>query len=152
LRVSWDELNRIMSRAVDRGLSRRKNELIPSIGMDEKSFLSGHSYVTVMTDNEGKRVIDVAENRDEIAVDPLGQGLSEEQRKNVQSVCMDFWKAYISGARRHVPQAAIVYDRFHVTKHLNEAVDKVRKKEYRELRQKKDTSLSGTKYLWLKNT
>jgi len=42
-------------------------------------------------------------------------------------------------------------DRFHVTKHLNDAVDKVRKKEHRELQQKKNTSLSGTKYLWLKN-
>jgi len=151
LRVSWDELNRIMSRAVDRGLSRRKNEFILSIGMDEKSFLSGHRYVTVMTDIQGKRVIDVAENRDKDAVDTLWQELSDEQRKNVQSVCMDFWKAYISGALRHVPQADIVYDRFHVTKHLNEAVDKVRKKEHREMRQKKDTSLSGTKYLWLKN-
>ena len=151
LRVSWDELNRIMSRAVDRGLSRRKNEFILSIGMDEMSFLSGHRYVTVMTDIQGKRVIDVAENRDKDAVDTLWQELSDEQRKNVQSVCMDFWKAYISGALRHVPQADIVYDRFHVTKHLNEAVDKVRKKEHREMRQKKDTSLSGTKYLWLKN-
>ena len=151
LRVSWDELNRIMSRAVDRGLSRRKNEFILSIGMDEKSFLSGHRYVTVMTDIQGKRVIDVAENRDKDAVDTLWQELSDEQRKNVQSVCMDFWKAYISGALRHVPQADIVYDRFHVTKHLNEAVDKVRKNEHREMRQKKDTSLSGTKYLWLKN-
>ena len=151
LRVSWDELNRIMLRAVDRGLSRRKNEIISSIGIDEKSFLSGHSYVTVMTDNKRKRVIDVAENRDEEAVDTLWQTLSDEQRKNVQSVCMDFWKTYISGARRHVPQADIVYDRFHVTKHLNEAVDKVRKKEHRELCQRKDNSLSKTKYLWLKN-
>ena len=151
LRVSWDELNRIMLRAVDRGLSRRKNEIISSIGIDEKNFLSGHSYVTVMTDNKRKRVIDVAENRDEEAVDTLWQTLSDEQRKNVQSVCMDFWKAYSSGARRHVPQADIVYDRFHVTKHLNEAVDKVRKKEHRELCQRKNNSLSKTKYLWLKN-
>ena len=151
LRVSWDELNRIISRAVIRGLSRRKEELINSMGIDEKSFLSGHSYVTVMTDIEGKRVIDVAKDRDEIAVDTLWQGLSEEQRKNVKSVCMDFWKAYISGVCRHAPQADIVYDRFHVTKHLNEAVDKVRKKEHRELQKKKNTSLSGTKYLWLKN-
>jgi len=135
LRISWDELNRIMSHAVIRGLSRRKEELINSIGIDEKSFLSGHSYVAVMTDIEGKRVIDVAKDRDEIAVDTLWQGLSEEQRKNVKSVCMDFWKVYISGVSRHAPQAdiVIVYDRFHVTKHLNEAVDKVRKKEHREL-------------------
>ena len=151
LRVSWDELNRIMTRAVKRGLSRRQNEVIPSIGMDEKSFLAGHSYVTVMTDNTGKRVIDVAENRDGDAVDTLWKGLSEEQRDNVQSVCVDFWKAYIFGARRYAPQADIVYDRFHVTKHLNEAVDKVRKKEHRELCRHKDTRLSKTKYLWLKN-
>lgn len=151
LRISWDELNRIMLRAVDRGLSRRQKEIIPSIGIDEKNFMSGHSYVTVMTDNKRKRVIDVAENRDEEAMDTLWQGLSDEQRKNVQSVCMDFWKAYISGARCHVPQADIVYDRFHVTKHLNDAVDKVRKKEHRELCRKKNTSLSKTKYLWLKN-
>ena len=151
LRISWDEINRIMLRAVDRGLSRRQDEVISSIGMDEKNFLAGHSYVTVMTDNQGKRVIDVAENRDENAVDTLWLGLSDKQRENVQSVCMDFWKAYISGARRHVPQADIVFDRFHVTKHLNEAVDKVRKKEHRELCRQKNTSLSNTKYLWLKN-
>jgi transposase len=151
LRISWDELNRIMLRAVDRGLSRRKREIIPSIGIDEKSFLSGHSYVTIMTDHKRKRVIDVGENRDEDAVNTLWQGLSDEQRENVQSVCMDFWKAYISGARRYVPQADIVYDRFHVSKHLNEAVDKVRRKEHRELCRQKDTRLSKTKYLWLKN-
>lgn len=98
LKVSWfvrtpleDELNGIMTRAVDRGLSRRKNDIIHSIGMDEKSFLSGHRYVTIMTDNLGKRVIDVAENRDTDAVNTLWEGLSDEQRDNVQSVCMDFW-------------------------------------------------------------
>jgi transposase len=151
LRVSWDEINRIMTRAVERGLSRRENENILSIGIDEKSFLAGHSYVTVMTDNEGKRVMDVVEGRDEDAVDSLWQCLTEEQRKSIKSVGMDFWKAYISGTRRHAPQADIVYDRFHVTKHLNEAVDKVRKKEHRELCRKKNTSLAKTKYLWLKN-
>ena len=64
---------------------------------------------------------------------------------------MDFWKTYILGTRCHAPQADIVFDRFHVTKHLNEAVDKIRKKEHRELCRQKNTSLSNTKYLWLKN-
>jgi len=53
--------------------------------------------------------------------------------------------------RFHAPQSDIVYDYFHVTKYLNEAVDKVRKKEHRELRRKKDKSWSRTKYMWLKN-
>jgi len=104
-----------------------------------------------MTDIKGKRIIDVAEDRDRTAVDTLWQKLTKNQRNHVQAVCMDFWKAYISGVARHVPQDDIVHDRFHVTKYLNEAVDKVRKREHRDLQKKKDKRLSGTKYLWLKN-
>ncbi len=58
LRISRDEMNHIMNRAVKRGLSKRKSEPIKYIGMDEKSFLSGQSYISVMTDIEGKRVLD----------------------------------------------------------------------------------------------
>lgn len=50
LRISWDEKNQIMERAIDRGISRRKGDPIFHIGMDEKNFLSGHSYGTIMTD------------------------------------------------------------------------------------------------------
>jgi len=151
LRVSWDEINQIMERGVSRGLSRRKEETIHSIGMDEKNFLSGHSYVTVMTDIEGKRVIDVAIDRDETAVNRLWEGLTVNQRGQVKAVCTDFWRAYITGVSRYVPQADTVYDKFHVTKHLNVAVDKVRKREHRHLIKEKNRNLSGTKYLWLKN-
>ncbi len=60
LRISWSEMNTIMKRAVRQGLARRKNETIKHIGMDEKSFLKGHRYISVMVDIDERRVLDVA--------------------------------------------------------------------------------------------
>lgn len=151
LKISWDEMNHIMAKGVARGLSRRKADPIPYIGMDEKSFLSGHRYVSVMTDINGKRVLEVAENRDATSVNTLWQSLSSQQRGQVAAVCMDFWQAYRTGVTRYAGQADIVHDRFHVTKYLNEAVDKVRKCEHKVLQKQQDQRLVGTKYLWLKN-
>jgi transposase len=150
LRLSWDEMNHIMEKAVKRGLSRREDEPIKYIGIDEKSFLKGHNYVSVMTDTEGKRVIDVAENRDTKAVNTLWESLTVTQKSGIKAVSMDFWKAYITGAKTHVPEAVIVHDRFHIMKYMNKAVDKVRRKENKYLKKQEDTTLVGTKYLWLK--
>ena len=150
LRLSWDEMDHIMEKAVKRGLSRRKDESIKYIGMDEKSFLKGQNYVTVMTDIEGKRVLDITQNRDTESVDKLWKVLTREQKEGIEAVSMDFWKAFITGAEKHVPQAAIVHDKFHIMKYLNEAVDKVRKKENKLLLAQQDETLVGTKYLWLK--
>lgn len=150
LRLSWDEMNHIMEKAVKRGLSRRADEPIKYIGIDEKSFLKGHNYVSVMTDTEGKRVIDIAENRDTEAVKTLWESLTVKQKSGIEAVSMDFWKAYITGAKTYVPEAAIVHDRFHIMKYMNKAVDKVRRKENKYLKKQEDTTLVGTKYLWLK--
>lgn len=150
LHLSWDEVNHIMEKAVKRGMSRRKDEPIKYIGMDEKSFLKGHNYITVMTDTEGKRILDVVQNRDTEAVDKLWGTLTEEQRGSVDAVSMDFWKAFINGAEKYVPEAAIVHDKFHIMKYMNEAVDKVRKAEHKALLEQNKKDLKGTKYLWLK--
>ena len=150
LHLSWDELNHIMEKAVNRGLSRRKAEAVKSVGMDEKSFLKGQNYVTVMTDKEGKRVLDIAPGRKKASVDALWGTLTEKQKASVESVSMDFWRAFITGAEEHVPGAAIVHDRFHIMKYMNEAVDKVRRQENRYLLRQQDRTLAGTKYLWLK--
>jgi transposase len=151
LRLSWDEMNNIMAKAVRRGLERRTDDPIKYIGMDEKSFLKGQNYVTVMTDTEGKRILDIAQGRTGESVDTLWEGLTVNQKSGIEAVSMDFWKAFITGAEKHVPKAAIVHDRFHIEKYLNEAVDKVRRAEHKELRIQKDETLTGTKYLWLKS-
>lgn len=150
LRISWDELNHIMNKSVKRGLEKRNNEPVKYIGMDEKSFLKGHKYVTVMSDIENKRIIDVAEGRKTETVDILWNNLSNSQKDGIKAVSIDFWKAFISGAKKHVPNADIVHDKFHIMKYLNEAVDKVRKEENKRLNIQGDRTLVSTKYLWLK--
>jgi len=152
LRISWDEMDGIMRRGVERGLSRRDSTAIPNVGMDEKSFLKGHRYVSILVDHSRKCVLEVAEGRDEMAVNSLWTSLTSDQRQSVKAVSMDFWQAYRSGALRHVPQAKIVHDKFHISKYLNESVDKVRRQEHGRLNKQKDTSLSGTRYLWLKRS
>ncbi|MBA7554938.1 transposase [subsurface metagenome] len=139
-----------MEKAVKRGLSRRTADPIKYIGMDEKSFLKGHNYITVMTDPEGKRVLDIAQNRKTESVDMLWDSLTDKQKNGVEAVSMDFWRAFITGAEKHVPGAAIVHDKFHIMKYMNEAVDMVRRKENKYLMSQQNDTLIGTKYLWLK--
>jgi transposase len=67
----------------------------------------------------------------------------------VEAVAMDMSAGFAAATVEAAPRAAIVYDKFHVSKHLNEAVDKVRREEHRRLLEKGDESLTSTKYLWL---
>ena len=76
-------------------------------------------------------------------------GLPEPQRQKVEGVTMDMSEEFETAAKQAAPEAAIVNDKFHVSKHLNEAVDNVRKQEHQKLLERKDESLKVTKYLWL---
>ncbi len=120
LRLDWDTVQGIMKRAVERGLELRETEQITQVGIDEKSFLRGHNYLSVMTDISGSRVLAVVEGRTEEATDSPWKTLSEEQRTKVQAVSMDMCPAFIHRSAKNAPAASIVFDRFHVSKHLNE--------------------------------
>lgn len=151
LKISWDELNHIMFKAVGRGMERRKAEPIRHVGIDEKNFRRGQNYVTVMSDLDHGRVIDVAENNDLAAINSLWQAMPQEQRDGVVAVSMDMWEAFINSTREHVKQADIVHDKFHIISKLCDAVDEVRKGEHAKLLEGDVKTLTGTKYLWLKN-
>ena len=153
LGLSWDEVHGILARAVTRGLARRQPEVVPYLGVDEKAYARGHRYVTIVTDLERKRVLHVAADRKKSSLDGFLTALTPKQRRGIEGVAMDMWEPYEQSVREHVPGAGqkIVYDKFHIAKHLNEAVDKVRKRENKELRAEGDDRLVGTKYDWLRN-
>ena len=151
LKLNWTSLQRIMDRAVERGLFHRKLDDIKHVGMDEKSFGRGHDYVSVLTDINGSRVLEVTPGHDENSADELWKTLSEEQKGGVEAVAMDMWQAFENSAASNVPEAEIVHDRFHISKHLNEAVDKVRRQEHKALTKDGDLTLKGTRQLWLYN-
>jgi transposase len=149
--LSWDEVDHILRRAVERGLSRRQLEGLIHLGIDEKSFMAGHSYISLLTDLPGGRVLEVVQERTEAAAEALWETLSEEQRKQVEAVAVDMWEPFMNSIREQVPDADLVHDKFHVVKHLNEAVDKVRRREHKELMAAGDETLKGTRQLWLFN-
>ena len=147
--LDWESVMSIMARAVKRGLERRSTEHVTHIGLDEKSFRRGQDYVSVMTDLTNRRVLEVAEGRTTEDAVALLETLPKEQRKAIVAAAMDMGANFAAATRKACPQAAIVHDRFHVSKHLNDAVDKVRRDEHRRLLETGDTSLTGTKFLWL---
>lgn len=151
LRLGWGSTHTIMQRAVERGLLVRELDGIRYVGIDEKSFGRGQDYVSVMTDPESSRVIDVVPERTEEAANTLWKSLSESQRAQIEAVSIDMWQAYENSVRTHAPNADIVYDKFHISKYLNEAVDKVRRGENKQLRSEGDDRLAGTRQLWLFN-
>ena len=152
LGLNWHQVDAIKARAVQRGLSRRQAVTIPYLGIDEKQFRSGHRYISSLVDLQHGRVLDVVDNRTEEACKSLiEQSLSEAQQQQVTAVALDMWKAYRNAVEKKLPQADIVHDRFHISQHLNEAVDKVRRQENKELKEVGDRRLVGTKFNWLVN-
>jgi transposase len=151
LGLDWDSVHRIMERAVERGLERRELESLQYLGMDEKSFRRGHNYISLLIDLTGSRVLEVVEGRTEESADGLWKTLSDEQRQRIAAVAVDMWPAFTNSIETGAEQADIVHDRFHISKHLNEAVDQVRRQEHKTLKNTGDQRLKGSKQLWLFN-
>ena len=153
LGLSWDEIHGIMERAVERGLARRQAEKIPYLGVDEKAFRKGHKYLTLVNDLSRNRVLYVTEDREQRSLDGFWPTLTEEHRESVAAVAMYMWDPYVDSVGEHVREAdpKIVFDKFHIAKHLGEAVDRVRRREHKALKAEGDDRLTGTKYDWLRN-
>ena len=152
LGIDWDACQRIMDRAVARGFERRKVESVSLVGLDEKSFLRGQSYGSILTDLLGHRVLEVVPGRDEASGRKLWQSLPEAQRGEVEAAAMDMSASYVAATKAEAPDCTIVPDKFHVSQMFNEAVDKTRRSEPRQLQEAGDDTLKGTRYLWLKGT
>lgn len=153
MKLSWDEASGIQHRAVKRGLARRESRETPFLGVDETSFRKGHQYVTVVTDLLTGAVLDASDDRKRASLEGFFQKLSTEQLGAIQAVAMDMHKPYVSATKAYVPgaEAKICFDRFHVAKHLGDAVNRVRREEHRDLLARGDRSLTSTRFLWLGN-
>lgn len=151
LGTTWDECWAIMERSVARGQVRKEHRVPALIGVDEKSIAKGHSYMTLVYSIEGASVEYIAEDRKQRSLDAYFDAFTPKERAGVRAVVMDMWEPYITSVTEHLeePENKIVFDRFHIMKHMGEAVDTVRKGENRQLRDEGLDTLVGTKYLWL---
>jgi len=149
MRCGFNVVNRIMHLSTERGMNRRNYSLVTfeHLSIDEKSFKKGHHYITVLSHPASGCVLDVEEDRTKESCKKLFErSLTTEQLGKVGAISMDMWKAYMQTAQEILPNASIVYDRFHLVKYLNDAIDKVRRREV-----KQHQELKNTRYALLKN-
>lgn len=151
LAISWDEAHGVMVRAVRRGLSRRKDKAPVYIAADEKSIRRGHDYVTVVCDLEQSAVLYVGEGREAESLAGYYRALSPQQRNSIRAVALDMSAAYVKATSENLPEGEdkIVFDRFHIIKMANEAMDRVRQQECAILNRQSNPILKQTKQMWL---
>ena len=152
LSLGWDAIDRIMQRAVERGLARRDTVgLYPDLDVDETAFRKRHDYVTVISDPGTKSVIHLCDDRKKQSLKDFYASLSEAQREGINTVSMDMWPAFINATLESIPHAhsKVAFDRFHIAQHLGNAVDKVRRDENKKLSLQGNPILTGTKHDWL---
>jgi transposase len=150
--LNWKSVATIVKRAVRYGLRHRKRPPVHMIGIDEVSRRKGQVYLTVVYDLERRVLLWVGDDRTEEAVKPFfTEEMGPRRCRTLQVVCMDMWAAYAKLVRDHARNAQILFDRFHIVKHLNEAVDAARRELWRRLTAKERTTFKGTRWLLLKN-
>jgi len=123
-----------------------------AIGVDEIAVRKGHEYRVVVSDLDRHRPIWVGgEGRKEADIDQFFAALGQAKSARIQLAVMDMWRAFRNSVSRHAPQARIVFDKFHIMRHLGEALDDVRRAEYRRLKGKDRSFIKGQRYTLLSN-
>jgi len=139
---------RVLEHYVQEARSNEDFSNVHSVGVDETSRAKGHNYISVFVDLDKSRVIHVCEGKDSGTVNSFKHDYEEHKglAGDVANFCCDMSPAFISGIESNFENAAITFDRFHVMKLMNEAVDQVRREE-----QAHNANLKRTRYIWLKN-
>ena len=142
------KLWRIIHHYVDKGRSEADYSQVKKVGFDETSSKRGHNYVSLFVDLKGPRVLFTTEGKDSSTVERFKQDLIEHKgsAENIGQMCCDMSPAFIKGVREQFPKAKLTFDKFHIMKIINEAVDEVRRQE-----QKDRPELAKSRYIWLKN-
>ncbi len=152
LSLDWRTVKELDKQYMGEQLRRIGTPAPKVIGIDEISIRKGHTYRIVVSDLIRRRPIWFGgKDRSEQSLDLFYQWLGAKKSKRIGLVVIDMWKAFENSTRnsKHAPQASILFDKFHILRHLGEALDKVRKSEYARLSGKHRQFIKGQKYTLL---
>jgi transposase len=151
LGVSWDIIKDIQRRDLERRFAKPKLQHLSLIAIDEISVAKGHRYLTVVLDLKSGAVVFVGDGKGADALRPFWKRLRGSKAK-IEAVAMDMSAAYREAVSKHLSEAVIVFDHFHVIKLFNEKLTSLRRQLYRKASTKLDRQiLKGTRWLLLKN-
>ena len=146
--LSWHQVVAICKRYVDLGLEQADFSEVKRLAADETSKAKGHDYITLVADADLRRVLFVTEGKDADTIKAFAADFTAHggDPKAVESISIDMSPAFIKGVTKHLPNARITFDKFHVIAHASTAVDKTRRIE-----QKTDPSLKGLRWKLLRD-
>ena len=150
LRLDWKTVKALDKEYMQEQLRRTGIPGPKAIGIDEISIRKGHTYRIVVSDLVRKRPIWFGGvDRSCESMDIFYQWLGEKKAAGIKLAVMDMWRAFEKSTMKNAPKAAILYDKFHVMRHLGKALDQVRKEEYRRLVGEDRSYIKGQKYTLL---
>jgi len=147
-RLSWDQVRRMEMGYMRELLAKHPPaRYLRAIGIDEISIRKRHTYAIVVADLDRHRPIWLnGMGRKEEDLDLFFKEIGPKRAKRISLVVMDMWKPFRNSTRVHVPEARIVYDKFHVLRHLADALDAVRRSEYKRVNEKERRFIKGQRY------
>ena len=152
LHLDWDSVKELEKQYMRAQLARAGTPGPRRIGIDEISIRKRHTYRIVVSDLDRQRPIWFGgEDRSEASMSQFYASLGEQKSRRIKLALMDMWKPFRNATQTHAPQAAILFDKFHVMRHLGKALDEVRKAEYARLSGKDRRFIKGQKYTLLSN-
>ncbi|MGA8761392.1 MAG: ISL3 family transposase [Candidatus Sulfotelmatobacter sp.] len=151
LGVAWDTIKDIQKRYLEKHFAKPELKHLRLLAIDEIAVGKGHRYLTVVLDLESGAVVFVGDGKGAEALAPFWQRL-RRSRANIEAVALDMSPAYIFAVHENLPQAALVFDRFHVVKLFNERLSDFRRELHNEATDRLHKNvLKGTRWLLLKN-
>jgi transposase len=150
--LTWGQVRRLeiiyMKELVDKHPPSKR---LRAIGIDEVSIKKGHRYAIVVADMDQQRPIWMSRTlgRDQEQMDIFFKELGNRQCEKIKIAVMDMWKPFRNSLIDNAPQAQIIYDKFHVLRHLNDALDAVRRQEYKRASEKDRKFIKGQRYTLL---
>lgn len=149
LGLHWNTVKDLEKQKLSRKYKKIDLEGLKYIAIDEFALKKGHVYQTVVMDLQRGRIIYVAKNREKNSLDNFWKMVDKDNVK-IEAVAMDMWPAFISSTIENCPGASIVFDRFHVVKKMNEAIDQTRRLIFNEETDiNKRKIMKGTRWLLL---
>lgn len=150
LHLDWRAVKELDKQYMREQLRRIGTPGPKAVGIDEISIRKGHTYRIVVSDLIRKRPIWFGgEDRSESSMAMFYEWLGEKKSARIRLAVMDMWKPFRNATNAHAPQAAILFDKFHIMAHLGKALDTVRKSEYARLSGDKRRYIKGQKYTLL---
>ena len=150
LGLQWKTVKNIDKANLSKRAKQFSFKKLRYISIDEIAIKKGHNYMTIFTDISTGQIIHVVEGRSEEALRPFLKLLSKKA-KRLRGIGIDMSAAYSSSVNKHLPNVPIIFDRFHVTKLLNNTLDKIRRVEYAKCQNKGLRVLKGQRFLLLRN-